>query len=245
MINYGEPITDVLRREGLSTGVLMNLAHTLLFGAFDYKKSNLIIAGGAVRDILNGRPVKDIDIFVNIDIDELSDKEPCLFATQCRKAAQVLGGTIKFNTTDPQYHCLDIADIIVEGLPPIQIIGLCDINPVDDIPLYDFGLSQCFVTTFAGPFYTTAYMSDLTCSTITYTRLLTNGNLDTTDLFALRRSYNRLCRLQAKYKDRTYINCSKLIAWGVDDAIKQEKLKKETEAEVVAAGGKATDVDWL
>jgi len=190
-----QPITIEALRQLVQTG-------REAFGVND-----LIIAGGAVRDTLNARPVKDIDMFVSLaryidgDLEEASD----LFARACARIADVLGipGTQTFRETPAEYGPLvDFCEIPMTPFGvPLQII-LIDDDPVDDVHKYDFGLSQCFVTPNA-TFKTDAYLNDERYCTITYTP-------SAQDLAAMLRSKARLGRLRSKYEFYDCVGCTAL-----------------------------------
>ena len=164
------------------------------------RTTNLLIAGGAPRDIFSGAPVKDIDIFM------MADKTPgddTPFAQGSRELATFLGGVVELVEGDGDYaEVFDICNITGADIhPDIQIIGI-DRDPVDDVHRYDFGLSQVFVTP-RGPFFTEAAVRDFESHTITYTP-------SNPDAFAVERSRKRLARLEAKYPGWHFANCEVL-----------------------------------
>lgn len=169
---------------------------------------HLIIAGGAPRDILNGAPVKDIDVFVNIESSE--DR----FASRCEWFAKEIGGKLTLRESDPNYpDIFNLADIECDnGI--VQIVGLYE-NPIDDVVKYDFTVSQVFVTP-AGVFMTPAYVEDSRAKIIRYQP----SNLETA---AVKRSAARLERLRLKYpaSEWSFANCESL------DAISAEGDKHE------------------
>ncbi|SOT39811.1 hypothetical protein [Burkholderia cenocepacia] len=190
-----QPITIEALREIVQTG-------REAFGVND-----LIIAGGAVRDTLNMRPVKDIDMFVSLarhidgDSEEMSER----FARACGNIAACLGvdGSHTFRATPAEYGPLvDFCEIPTTPFGvPLQII-LIDDDPVDDVHKYDFGLSQCFVTPNA-TFKTDAYLSDERHCTITYTPSAQYRA-------AMLRSKARLGRLRSKYEFYECVGCAAL-----------------------------------
>ncbi|HDR8931708.1 TPA: hypothetical protein QDA84_001734 [Burkholderia vietnamiensis] len=189
-----QPITIEALRELVQTG-------REVFGVND-----LIIAGGAVRDTLNIRPVKDIDMFVSLarhtDVQEEMSE---WFAHACGNIAAGLGvdGSQTFRETPAEYGPLvDFCEIPTTPFGvPLQII-LIDDDPVDDVHKYDFGLSQCFVTPNA-TFKTDAYLSDERRCRITYTP-------SAQDLAAMLRSKARLGRLRSKYEFYECVGCAAL-----------------------------------
>lgn len=165
-----------------------------------FRTTNLIIAGGAPRDIFSGATVKDIDVFV------MADKTPgddTPFARGCRELAAFLGGAIELVEGEGDYaEVFDICNITGAHLhPEIQIIGI-DRDPVDDVHRYDFGLSQVFVSP-RGQFFTEAAVRDFENYTITYTP-------SNPDAFSVERSRKRLARLKAKYPGWHFANCEVL-----------------------------------
>lgn len=173
-----------------------------------------IIAGGAVRDTVTGKPVKDIDIFVMLTDDD--DKASEKFAIACAKLAKELGGELELDCSPESYGGqFDLARVTVkeEGEPDeiYEIIGIWEEYPDNDVHDYDFGLSQMFVTS-SGLFMTPAAAKDLQNKTITYMHA---GKLRDSD--NRYRSKMRLARLRAKYQDWTFVNCEVL------DAIPEKK----------------------
>ena len=175
----------------------------LLFGG------EAIIAGGAVRDTVTGKPVKDIDIFVMLTDDD--DKASEEFAIACAKLAKDLGGELELDCSPESYGGqFDLARVTVkeEGAPDeiYEIIGIWEEYPDNDVHDYDFGLSQMFVTG-RGLFMTPAAAKDLQNKTITYMHASTIRDRDNR-----LRSKRRLARLRAKYSDWTFVGCETLDA---------------------------------
>ncbi|WP_186152430.1 hypothetical protein [Burkholderia gladioli] len=169
----------------------------------------VVIAGGAVRDTLHGRPVKDIDMFVTLA--DVTDGDPeevgAWFKQACASLANLMhvGGSQTFRQTPAEYGPLtDFCEIPATAYGvPLQII-LIDDDPADDVHKYDFDLSQCFVTPNA-LFFTEAYRRSTEVREITYTP-------SAEDLAAQLRSKARLSRLRAKYPDWIFRNCEALDA---------------------------------
>jgi hypothetical protein len=165
-----------------------------------FNTQELIIAGGAPRDLLSGVPVKDIDIFVRQEIDFGEDTA---FTRGCKFLAEILGGVAEFRPANEEYgNLLDLCDIksaSIHGL--IQVISI-DRCPVNDVHSYDFGLSQVFVTP-AGLFYTEHAVTDRANRTITHFPTYENEA-------GFQRSKARYGRLQEKYQDWTFVNCDTL-----------------------------------
>lgn len=160
----------------------------------------LIIAGGAPRDLLSGVPVKDIDIFVRMD-PEFGDETA--FTRGCKHLASILNGVPEFRPASEDYgNLLDLCDITsAKTHSLIQVISI-DRCPVSDVHSYDFGLSQVFVTP-AGPFFTAAAVADRLNQTITHIPTYHNEA-------AFQRSKARLARLREKYLDWKFVNCEPL-----------------------------------
>ncbi len=187
-----------------------------------YFGPSAIIAGGAPRDLLHGKPVKDIDIFVRVDGEDLVPSGGYIedigftevvespvplgdskFVMRCKGFAELIGGEAVFRESPEQYAGLaDLCDIKTSEYP-VQIIAI-DHDPVDDVHRYDFGLSQVFVTPL-GLFFTPKYRLDDACRQITYT-----AEYPTYD--QINRSKARLARLQAKYADWSFENIGALVA---------------------------------
>jgi len=190
---------------GASMLTIEDLKGICLEARASFETVQLIIAGGAPRDILSKAPVKDIDIFVNGAY--VPHFEEC-----CGAFAAVIGGVIvnseAHNQGDKDYvgRFGRLCDIKMPGEhPPVQVIQLFE-DPVDDVNRYDFGLSQCFVTP-RGLFMTPKCIEDRMSMSITYMDT-DKGNA------ALRRSKRRLAHLRAKYDPDLWLfnNCEQLDA---------------------------------
>lgn len=158
----------------------------------------VVIAGGAPRDILSGAPVKDIDIFVPV---ELQEGKETPFYRGCEMLAAQYEGNAVFQPVSEEYpDCYGICDIETDrGL--FQVIGL-DRPPLDDLHHYDFGLSQVAITP-NGLLFTEAAVRDRANKTITYTPHFPDDK-------AIERSRKRLARLRAKYPGWAFVNCEPL-----------------------------------
>lgn len=161
----------------------------------------LIIAGGAPRDVLTGVPIKDIDIFVRMP----EDGDATWFSARCQALATFMDWKVDLRPSNPEYaYYFDLADFHdATGKLVAQVIGLFD-DPVDDVVKYDFDLSQIFVTP-NGVFVTEAAHAARQARTISYVP-------SAQDQFALYRSKARLGRLRAKYDGWTFANCDVLDA---------------------------------
>lgn len=106
-----------------------------------------IIAGGAVRDTLNGRPVKDIDVFLHSSPDDL---------TGCQKLADALydrdfagwgeNAAADYPENDNTFSVVTLTKGI--GSSPCQLIFL-NRDPVENVKQhFDFDISKCWVTRY-------------------------------------------------------------------------------------------------
>lgn len=168
-----------------------------------FDTENLIIAGGAPRDILHGVPVKDIDIFVKLSGEQLTAEEGDF--TFFEKTCHALAGCAEFCTfkvNKPEYP-FDFCEIDKPGVPcPVQIIALIDTDPVEDVFSYDFALSQMYVGR-RGLFMTQAAVLDHFMGTITYTGTTLNNEA------SFKRTVARLARLRQKYVGLwEFVNCA-------------------------------------
>jgi hypothetical protein len=188
---------------------------------FWFDTDQLIIAGGAPRDILSGAPVKDIDIFVRMDDEDaeltvLDDNS--VFRQRCHNFAGVFEGKAEFVTHDRQsdnVRVLDYACIRNAFLGHnIDIVALGE-DPVDDVHNYDFGLSQVFVTP-RGWFRTGYALMDMDMNSITYVRDVANEIPA-----SVQNSKRRLERLRAKYPNRRFVSCEQLDAIPFDNPVDQ------------------------
>jgi hypothetical protein len=166
----------------------------------------LIISGGAPRDIAFGGHIKDIDVFLT------RDKNLPDFAQWFEQGLAVLAGML----TDGEVVAPDedsrregnfilaVGNISWTDGPPVNVIAL-DCDPVDDVHRYDFFASQIVVTP-NGVMYTLHALNDFREKTITY-------NIDRfeQDSPAGRlRSKRRLARLRARYPQLAFQNCGLL-----------------------------------
>ena len=144
-----------------------------------------MLAGGALRDLDNGRAVKDLDIFApNVgSLEELKTGARCIAEGSL---IGVMGGYENWATAE----CVGVLDVDCPyGL--FQLIGLCT-GPETILPRIDFGICQIG---FDGTqvVHTEAYAADKAAKTFTIVR---SDDAAQTD-----RSYRRWDRLRAKYAD--------------------------------------------
>lgn len=190
-----------------------SLMNIVALGREKFGTNQLIIAGGAPRDIISGVPVKDIDIFVNLSAIDAApwevkpgtfpdDVYPVPFQVACALFAQSMEATFEFDDTQEGYAC-DVCRMVTND-GPIEVIALKNgMHPIDDVPNYDFGLSQVFVTP-TGVFQSNNATDDRLRRTITYRP----SNLGD---HAVARSARRYGRLQEKYPDWRFVNCESLV----------------------------------
>ena len=162
-----------------------------------------IIAGGAVRDVLEGVPVKDIDIFV--DVERVDDRWAGESVQAVRQFSLLLESSFTPHAPGSDEYESTLFDLDRgPDFPQVQVI-LIDRDPVDDVYAFDFDLSMCFVTP-AGVFTTPQYRDASRLRTISY-----RGNHDT-PFTARQRSLLRLERLKNKYRGWSFFNTAPLLA---------------------------------
>ena len=193
----------------MSNLTIEKLQHLCLIARGCFGSSEVIISGGAPRDVLSGTTVKDIDVFVSIDMEQLGRADSG-FVKYCREFAAMVGGVPEFRPSVEHYvNCFDLCDITKDGVKgAIQIIG-GDGDPVDGVPKYDFDLSQVFVTP-KGLFGTQAAWAARASKTITFTPSAFDDK-------AMLRSKARLERLRAKYPGWAFANTDGLDAIAVPE----------------------------
>lgn len=168
-------------------------------------RAPLAIAGGAVRDVLNNRPVKDIDIFVQVPDWEHEPLEASELIDEVVAAANKLfysTGVSRESTTvrDPGGHD-DTSDISYDihsvwhwssgfNCYPCDIVFIKE-EAVKCYEAFDFGLCQALVSPTYGLRTSRAYQRDVIEKTITY--LLGEGDQK-------ERSKAHLGRFQPKYQ---------------------------------------------
>lgn len=145
------------------------------------------LAGGAIRDYDNGRPVKDFDVFYTEEVTDIGALEGALkghyaYKTACpgeyMDAAREVMGTMTYTSL-----C---------GLPELNLIQLDKhFNPPDIIERVDFGLCQIGAD-HLGVEYTAAYEFDKANQCLTLTRA--------ESVEGVKRSLRRYERLSQKYQ---------------------------------------------
>lgn len=181
-----------------------------------FPKAEIAIAGGAVRDLLHNKPVKDIDCFIYLDpvkaqsrpLDELittwHDDEDlyAMWFDGCEALGTHLYCSYEmdgdpmdlFNGKGYSYAAFSLVDY-PKGphMHPVQLIFINE-PPLDNVrDHFDFGLSQCWVTQ-AGLGMTPAYWRDVELHRITYLRSRVEPNEQ-----RRKSSKERAERLKAKY----------------------------------------------
>lgn len=147
-----------------------------------------IIAGGAIRDLDNDRPVKDIDVFFT-DTPYFSKLHEALYgvyfyAKQC--SGQYMDGAADEVTGTTTYLSHD------GSLPELNLIQLTEgFNPADIIDRVDFGICQIGYD-LLGVVKTPAYEFDKANQCFSLTRAET--------VEGVMRSIKRYQRLQQKYQ---------------------------------------------
>lgn len=153
-----------------------------------------IVSGGAPRDLIHGRPVKDIDLMTGRPLDSLL----------LGRLARAVGGTLaSVQPLDPSGDAEFEHEIMLDGLPPLNVIDLSGFeitDPIDNLHDFDFGLSQVAVTPH-GVVQTDAFRSDSIGGTVTY--MGDRGRED----WRIASSAKRLRRLEAKYPYRLFKHC--------------------------------------
>lgn len=162
-----------------------------------------VISGGAPRDILHGKPVKDIDVMTGRDVHRAG----------LERLADIVGG--KFDVNEPQDPSGDeefeFEIHFADGRPRLNIIDLNSFeitDPLENLLDFDFGLSQVAVVP-KGIIYTSAYTWDAQNGSITY--MGDNGKA----AWRIDSSAKRLQRLRAKYPRWEFVNCAGLEARAV------------------------------
>lgn len=156
-----------------------------------------IVAGGAPRDLIHNRPVKDIDLMTGRPLDS---------HLLGRLARAVSGTLVSVEPLDPSGDPEFEHEIALDGLPPLNVIDLSGFeitDPIDNLHDFDFGLSQVAVTPH-GVLSTDAHISDSFGGVVTY-----KGDRGRAD-WRIASSARRLKRLETKYKTRVFLNCTAL-----------------------------------
>jgi hypothetical protein len=181
-----------------------------------FPQAKVVIAGGAVRDVLNGKPVKDIDTFIQLDPSlpeeklyeawytgcvELASRYYCDwsgdFAGRHDKGILADGEPLEqlSNRAGYGYGAFSLVDFPTGPfMHPWQLVFI-DIDPEENVRHhFDFGLSQCWVTPEQLRM-TSAYWQDHFRRRITYTPSREPNEQ------RLESSRGRLERLREKYAD--------------------------------------------
>jgi hypothetical protein len=162
-----------------------------------------IIAGGAMRDLDNGRPIKDIDIFVSdkADVDVFRKLGDAVMAACFNPHIKATTTVSKDSVAYLEFFDENLVEVFTfkaEGSPQdIQIIVLKDASdPWKVLDRMDFGLCQIGlkVTEANEPviYATDAYVNDKSNRTFTLTRCDSRKQFE--------RSMERFERLHQKYE---------------------------------------------
>lgn len=159
-----------------------------------------VIAGGAVRDTLHSRPVKDIDVMTCTPVDPV----------KMVALAKLIGGNVTPATAESASGDESFEYLITRGLvrPPINVIDLNYFDGKDAIENvfdFDFGISQVAVTP-DGVLHSGDYLRDALSGTITY--MGHRGR----EKWRIESSARRLIRLKEKYPTFKFIDCEPLEA---------------------------------
>jgi len=108
-----------------------------------------LIAGGAVRDHILGKPVKDIDVFVAHEPNLVSKLQAAFGALHVNPslAAEYIGeaGQSEVSHVYEVRKSVDPFDMGAIHLPPVQVIVLAPgMDPLDRVKHHDFGICQCW-----------------------------------------------------------------------------------------------------
>jgi hypothetical protein len=165
-----------------------------------------VLAGGAVRDTLNNKPVKDIDIFVG----------PAVTVEDLRKFDDGLQWTSQFSASTVEAYKQFFGDELVEVIkgydpnsistPQVQVIVMKQpVTLASALSSADFGFCQVGLQRNSlGIFATQAFMDDQLNNTATLTRSRRHKNFE--------RSFDRASRLREKYPERTFLDdCGNII----------------------------------
>ncbi|MCA8110265.1 hypothetical protein [Burkholderia cepacia] len=124
-----------------------------------------LIAGGAVRDHILGKPVKDIDVFVAHDPDVVSKLQAAFGVLHVNPslAAEYIGEAGQSEVS----HVYEVSfgddpfdpDL---GHVPVQVIALAPgMDPLDRVKHHDFGICQCWYVGHGFKMYTEAFAADM------------------------------------------------------------------------------------
>jgi hypothetical protein len=172
-----------------------------------------VVSGGALRDLMHRVPVKDVDVFIELqDRDVLATLRE-LFPNRPMFDTFTAAGDIPFvvspvSTIVPEAICDYRAWAAVKGLhgvysidnenhPPIQVIVLASVpGPGELASRNDFGLCQ-IAYDGTNIFVTGAFLADVRNARFTYTGL--------PDAESIKRSVKRATRLREKFPLHAFI----------------------------------------
>ena len=139
-----------MKQEVLTIGKLQTLRNALAEITNDPK---LVIAGGAVRDILHGIPsqIRDIDVFVHVPDNEDPKSYMQHYVTSVTKANHTLfnGVDVEVRDRNPKIngeYGYYVQDVVINGYPPIQFIGRKFIPTVGSLlETFHVNVSKCAI----------------------------------------------------------------------------------------------------
>ena len=147
----------------------------------------VVVAGGCLRDSVNGVPIKDIDVFVRSDVDAHT------FLTLL--SLEYPGAKIQFNLSysSSEIHMVYDLGVDVDG-SPVQLIQLKNGDTIEEITnRIDIGLCQISYGP-NGLYYTGAFLQDFLNNTFTVVNCREES--------AVARTEGRIERLSKKYPGR-------------------------------------------
>lgn len=97
-----------------------------------------ILAGGALRDLDNERPVKDLDIFVPVD--SLNPPRIVEALSKTHQLESWLGD--QYFDWDTCVANVGVINAVVEGLPPVNLIVIHDCTIANQMERFDFGICR-------------------------------------------------------------------------------------------------------
>lgn len=104
-----------------------------------------VLVGGALRDLDNGRPIKDLDFFVLVDPLSMLAWDPSFYEAQLRSTIPGLEVVQQLQTdyADFRDEVFHVTTCRVPDIPEeIQVIFAHLVAPIDAVRRVDFGLCQ-------------------------------------------------------------------------------------------------------
>jgi len=131
-----------------------------------------LIAGGAVRDHILNKPVRDIDVFVEYraDIEQRLEQAYGIGCVNRMMAAEYAGNEVK--------HVFEVMSDSLTDVP-VQVIVLNEgLTPGDRAAHHDFGICQCWYLGGGTFDWTGAFLSDKELGRFTLTHCEGQGEFD-------------------------------------------------------------------